>query len=188
MMGCIGTAENFVSAPPVVAAPLEFSELYETHYAAVYRAALRITGNAADAEDALQTVFLRVFGVLSQGGELAAVRNPEAWLRRAACNAAIDILRRRTARAEVSIDDAPLKLVKKPEVLLKEQLRCAIATLEPEDAELFLLRYVEGFSNGELADLFRQEKNNVAVRLHRIRQSLQSLMTSSWNLPGKYPG
>ena len=32
---------------------------------------------------------------------------------------------------------------------------------------LFLLRYVEGLSNQELADEFQLEKNNVAVRLHR---------------------
>ena len=171
-----GTVENLTDARPAGCASLEFSELYETHYAAVYRAALRVTGNPADAEDALQTVFLRIFGILSQGGELPAARNPEAWFRRAACNAAIDILRRRTARAEVGMDDVPLKLVKKPEALLKEQLRRAISALDPDDAELFLLRYVEGFSNGELADLFRQEKNNIAVRLHRIRQTLQMEM------------
>ena len=175
-MGDIETAENLEDARPVEVATPGFSELYETHYAAVYRAALRITGNPADAEDALQTVFLRIFGSFAQGGELPAARNPEAWFRRAACNAAIDILRRRSVRAEVSMDDAPLKLVAKPDALLKEQLRRAIAALEPEDAELFLLRYVEGFSNGELADIFRQEKNNIAVRLHRIRQTLQKKM------------
>ena len=37
-----------------------FAELYERHYEAVFRAALRVTGNPADAEDVLQTVFLRV--------------------------------------------------------------------------------------------------------------------------------
>jgi DNA-directed RNA polymerase specialized sigma24 family protein len=38
---------------------------------------------------------------------------------------------------------------------------------------MFLLRYVEGFSNGELAEWYGLEKNSVAVRLHRIRQTLQ---------------
>ena len=176
-MGDIATAKNFTDARFEANGSFpEFSELYENHYAAVYRAALRITGNPADAEDALQTVFLRVLGTLSQDGEIPAIRNSEAWFKRAACNAAIDILRRRNARAEVGMDDVPLKLVKKPETLLKEQLRRAIAALDPRDAELFLLRYVEGFSNGELADLFRQEKNNIAVRLHRIRQMLQMEM------------
>jgi RNA polymerase sigma-70 factor (ECF subfamily) len=179
-MGNFGTAENLADVHLAACAPPEFSELYETHYSAVYRTALRVTGNPADAEDALQTVFLRLLGTLSRGEGLPAVRNPGAWFIRAASNAAIDILRRRNARAEISMDsmnDSPLKLVKKPETLLKEQLRRAIAALDPEDAELFLLRYVEGFSNGELADIFRQEKNNIAVRLHRIRQTLKSLIT-----------
>ncbi|HYM22532.1 MAG TPA: sigma-70 family RNA polymerase sigma factor, partial [Vicinamibacterales bacterium] len=61
-----------------------------------------------------------------------------------------------------------------PHALLKEQLRRAIATLESDDATLFLLRHVEGFSNEELAQMFGLEKGNVAVRLHRIRQRLQA--------------
>jgi RNA polymerase sigma factor (sigma-70 family) len=56
---------------------------------------------------------------------------------------------------------------------LKERLRRAVAALDPADAGMFLLRYVEGLSNGELAEMFSQDKNNIAVRLHRIRQTLQ---------------
>ena len=175
-MGDAGTTEILVDARPAAVSSMEFADLYETNYAVVYRAALRITGNPADAEDALQTVFLRIFGNLTREGEPHAARNPEAWLRRAGCNAAIDILRRRTARAEVGMDEVPLKPAAKPEALLKEQLRRAIAALDTEDAELFLMRYVEGFSNGELAEIFGQEKNNIAVRLHRIRQALQKEM------------
>ena len=63
-----------------------------------------------------------------------------------------------------------------PPLLLKEQLRRAVATLESDDATLFLLRHVEGLSNEELAALFQLEKNNVAVRLHRIRLRLQTEM------------
>jgi RNA polymerase sigma factor (sigma-70 family) len=59
-------------------------------------------------------------------------------------------------------------------VLLKEQLRRAIATIDSDDATLFLLRHVEGLSNDELAVMFQLEKNNVAVRLHRIRRRLQT--------------
>ena len=61
-----------------------------------------------------------------------------------------------------------------PALLLKEQLRRALATLDNDDATLFLLRHVEGLSNQELADEFQLEKNNIAVRLHRIRQRLQA--------------
>jgi RNA polymerase sigma-70 factor, ECF subfamily len=170
----MGLAGNFINAQTVVMiSPTELAELYERHYAAVYRTALRITGNAADAEDVLQTVFLRV---LDRTERLDWQQMPEAYFRRAAANAAIDLLRRRHAHAEVQLIDSPLTAVAESQSFLKEQLRRAIANLDPNDALLFLLRYVEGFSNGELAEMFGQEKNNIAVRLYRIRQALQAEM------------
>ena len=167
----MGTARNFVSAQPIMmTSSTEFAELYEDHYAAVYRTALRITGNPSDAEDVLQTVFLRV---LAQGERLNPEQLPEAYFRRAAANAAVDILRRKFTHAETRLDDATAYASKESPILLKERLRRAIAALEENDATLFLMRYVEGYSNEELAEIFHQEKNNIAVRLHRIRQTLQ---------------
>jgi RNA polymerase sigma-70 factor (ECF subfamily) len=154
-------------------APVGFAGLYERHYEAVLRAALRVTGNPADAEDVLQTVFLRV---LARGGEVEAAPLPAAYFRRAAVNAAVDLLRRRTAHAESVYDDRAPHAAVQPPSLLKEQLRRAIATLESDDATLFLLRHVEGLSIEELAGVFQLEKNNVAVRLHRIRHRLQAEM------------
>jgi RNA polymerase sigma-70 factor (ECF subfamily) len=150
-----------------------FAELYERHYEAVFRAALRVTGNPADAEDVLQTVFLRV---LSRTDDDEAARRPAAYFRRAAVNAAVDVLRRRTVHAETVYDDQAPRDGVEPPLLLKERLRRAIATIDSDDATLFLLRHVEGLSNEELAGIFQLEKNNVAVRLHRIRRRLQAEM------------
>ena len=170
------------TASPRLSEPLEmtstpvlagFAALYERHYEAVFRTALRIMGRPADAEDVLQTVFLRV---LSHREQDHAAMRPAAYFRRAAVNAAVDLLRRRAVSAETPYDDRAPHAAVEPALLLKEQLRRAIATLDSEDATLFLLRYVEGLSNQELADLFRLEKNNVAVRLHRIRLRLQAEM------------
>lgn len=170
----MGLANNFLDAQPIdMASSTEFAELYESHFAAVYRTALRITGNPADAEDALQTVFLRV---LNHQGRLNSEQMPEAYFRRAAVNAAIDLLRRRIADTAIQLDDLSGYAAKESSTLLKEQLRRALASLEHSDAVMFLLRYVEGFSNGELAEMFGLEKNNIAVRLHRIRQTLQAEM------------
>ena len=145
-----------------------FAELYERHYEAVFRAALRVTGNPADAEDVLQTVFLRV---MSGGGVVLDVASPGAYFRRAAVNASLDVLRRRELRAESG--QTP-HLAVQPQLELKERLRRALAILDPEDASLFLLRHVEGLSIDELAGMFEIEKNNVSVRLHRIRHRLQA--------------
>ena len=153
-----------------------FAELFERHYEAVFRAALRVTGNPADAEDVLQTVFLRIMARRAQGGDVEDVALPAAYFRRAAVNAAVDVLRRRELRADSVYDDsAPHAAVQSP-LLLKERLRRAVAALDSEDASLFLLRHVEGLSNEELAGMFKLEKNNVAVRLHRIRHRLQAEM------------
>lgn len=153
--------------------PAGFGALYERHCDAVFQAALRVTGNPADAEDVLQTVFLRV---LSRSEQDDAAGRPGAYFRRAAVNAAVDLLRRRAVHAETAYDDSAPHAAVEPTLLLKVRLRRAIATLDTDDATLFLLRYVEGFSNQELADEFQLEKNNVAVRLHRIRQRLQAEM------------
>jgi RNA polymerase sigma-70 factor (ECF subfamily) len=170
----MGTATHELDAQLIaMSMPADFSELYELHYAAVYRAALRITGNPADAEDVLQTVFLRV---LNQAGRLEPAQMPEAYYRRAAINVALDLLRRRISHAEIQLGDVSQPAVVESPMLLKERLRRAIAKLEQDDAVIFLLRYVEGLSNGEIAQLFGLEKNNVGVRLYRIRQTLQSEM------------
>ena len=155
-------------------APLAgFAELYERHYEAVFRAALRVTGRPADAEDVLQTVFLRV---LARGGDVEDLAQSAAYFRRAAVNAAVDVLRRRELHGESAYDDLAPHAAVQPPLLLKERLRRAIAALDSDDASLFLLRHVEGLSIEELAGMFRIEKNNVAVRLHRIRHRLQAEM------------
>src|SRR5260221_13710119 len=152
-------------------APLaELTELYERHYEAVFHAALRVTGNPADAEDVLQTVFLRV---LARRDTVADAALSAAYFKRAAVNAAVDVLRRRETRAASEYDDRAPHAASDPQLLLKERLRRAIAPLDSDEATLFLLRHVEGLSNDELAELFGIEKGNVAVRLHRIRQRLQ---------------
>jgi RNA polymerase sigma factor (sigma-70 family) len=122
----VGELIEMMSTP----VPAGFAELYEQHYEAVFRAALRVTGNPADAEDVLQTVFLRV---LSRSERAEAARHPAAYFRRAAVNAAVDLLRRRAVHAETGYDDLGPSAGVEPAPLLKERLRRAIATLPNDD-------------------------------------------------------
>jgi RNA polymerase sigma factor (sigma-70 family) len=160
------------AVPNEVTRPPGFEKLYEQYSETVYRTARRITGSPADAEDVLQTVFLRVLN--SAGHDV----NPEvasAYFRRAATNASIDVLRRRTAHAETPLDGLVRQPSQETSPLLKERLRRAIAGLDPEDAELFLLRYLEGWTSLELARQFGIERGTVGSRLFRIRQALQEV-------------
>lgn len=154
----------------------EFDEVYERYSERVYRTALRVTGNAADAEDVLQNVFLRV---LNNRLTLDPTRSPEAYLRRAATNASIDLLRRKAARPDREAPEAEFEgdydgIAHQSPPLLKERLRRALAKIAPLDAELFVLCYLEGYSYDELAGMMELERGTVASRLHRIREALRS--------------
>ncbi len=165
-MASIGLA--LTAGPNVLPLPPSFQELYEQYSPLVYRTALRVTGNTADAEDAMQAVFLRLMNQPSHEFGQAA----ENYLRRAATNAAIDILRRKQSQRESPIDLSPEQTTPAKDALLKESLRRALGRLDPEDAQLFTLRNLEGFSYEELAVMFGVERGTVASRLHRIRQDL----------------
>ena len=150
-----------------------FQDFYQRHSAPVYRTALRVTGNSADAEDVMQTVFVRI---LNQTPRPDLAATSDSYMRRAATNAAIDILRQKTQRAENSLDVAPDHAGKPDNYLLKEMLRRALGKLKPDDAQLFVLRNVEGLSYDELAELFSIERGTVASRIHRIRETLMKAM------------
>ncbi len=148
-----------------------FTELYEKYSDTVFRTALRVTGNPADAEDVLQTVFLRIY---NHGERLDPDQMPERYLRRAATNASLDILRARMRRPEAELNESLAEAAPESAPLLKERLRRALATLDEKDAELFTLRYVTGVTNTEIAEMHGLERSTIGVRLHRIRQWLQA--------------
>lgn len=166
-MGTLGLAGGV--EPIILPSTIPFQDFFRAQSPVVFRAALRVLNNAADAEDVMQTVFLRLYKQ-SPPPDLAAL--PPAYMRRAAVCAAIDILRQRATRGELPLDPSASHPGMGNSALLKETLRRALSRLSAQDAELFLLRNVEGFSYEELAELFAIERGTVASRLHRIRQTL----------------
>lgn len=167
-MGTASLAINVLPHP--VIPPPGFQDLYQQHSETVYRTALRVTGNPNDAEDVLQNVFLRI---LDHRLTLDPMWSPERYLKRAATNAAIDLIRKRATKAEVDLVEDRDYGSSESTVLLKERLRQALAKLAPVDAELFVMCYLEGHSYEELAEQYQLERGTVASRLFRIRAALQ---------------
>jgi RNA polymerase sigma-70 factor (ECF subfamily) len=170
----MATTAILTAASTNVTPPPEFHELYDRFSETVLKTALRVTGNMQDAEDILQTVFLKVW---DQKLKLDPVLSPERYLRRSATNAAIDLLRHKNYLAESEMLDGFDYGGKDSTPLLKERLRRALAKIPQEDAELFALCYLEGYTYDELAAQLNLERGTVASRLHRIKASLQKLLS-----------
>lgn len=135
----------------------------------VFRTAYRITGNAADAEDVLQTVFLRLLHRTSS----EKLQSEEGYLRRAAINAALDILRSRQSDRTVELIDLPGGKAPNETADLRRALAQAIGKLEPRSAEVFTLRFLEGFTNPQIAAMLGISQVLVAVIVHRTRRQLR---------------
>jgi RNA polymerase sigma-70 factor (ECF subfamily) len=171
--------------PPLESPPGgALEELFREHHGAVYRAAFRITGNAMDAEDVLQTVFTRL---LRREEQPDLSENAGSYLHRAAVNAALDLMRRRKRSRKVDLDEVGESLVDVSDVgperargsrELKARLREAMSRLSPRQAEIFTLRYLEGLGNLEIAKMLGASQTSIAVLLHRARHRLQKELGS----------
>jgi RNA polymerase sigma-70 factor (ECF subfamily) len=169
------------ASPPV---PEKLEKVFLDHHVQVFRAAYRITGNASDAEDVLQTVFLRL--LRQERGE-GLSESPASYLHRAAVNAALDLARHRRTWKTTPIEEAAPHLVtddsggpdrKREERETRDRIRAALADMSPKMAEIFVLRYFEGYDNHEIARLLRTSRSTVAVLLHRARGRLKKQIPS----------
>lgn len=158
----------------------ELGALFREHYKGIFRIAYRVTGSASDAEDALQTIFLRL---TSKDGRSGLSANPRAYLYRAAINASLDLVRYRKRSASVPLDfvdtdENPVSSAGNPEndlmeSELKELVRQAVAQLEGRAAVAFVLRYYEGYENARIAEILGTSPMVIAVTLHRARTRLR---------------
>ncbi len=165
----LATGENTVSTNPT-----QFSRLFDQYHGLIFRTAYRITGSAADAEDILQTIFLRL---VRRESSVEAI-SEESYFRRAAVNASLDLLRSRQSSRSVSLEDLPSETVGSEAgapitAEMRDCMRRAFADLTPRSAEIFALRYFEDFTNPEIARMLDLSQVLVAVTLHRARRQLQ---------------
>lgn len=156
---------------PLPKPPDQLDMLYREHHDLVFRTAYRITGSAADAEDVLQTIFLRL---ARRDGGPNLLPSPGSYMHRAAVNAALDIVRERARRRSVTLEEVTVSVGASQASLHESQevhelIRRAVARLNPKAAELFILRYFEGYGNEEIARMLGMSKMVVNVLLHRAR-------------------
>ena len=169
------TATGRTSRPPG-----DFEALFAEYHSLVVGTAFRVTGRGEDAEDVLQTVFIRL---LKRWDELELSARPAAYLRRAAVNASLDLLRARARAGAVPLDDDATPELEQTGVASPEQhrldaemrrrLRQALVGLSDRSAQVFVMRYLEELPNKEIARTLGMTQTAVAVMLHRARHHVR---------------
>ena len=158
----------------------DVEDLFHQYHELVYRTAYSIVNNAADAEDVVQSLFLR----LVRRQLPPDVRtNVSGYFYRAAVNQSLDILRSRRRYdlvADLEALDVP-SIAAEPRFAeqLHRQLEAALAELPPEAVHILVLRYTHNHSDKQIAALLGVSRITIAVRLVRSRARLKKLMRNS---------
>ena len=166
-------------------------ECVRRHAPGVYRLALRMMRNEAEAEDVMQETFLNAFKGIDRFDGRAGLRT---WLYRIAYNAALTRLLR-TRPEFVSVDEAgepqgstplpkefldwsslPEREVERSE--LRAELENAIRELPEKMRVVFVMRELEELSTGETAEALGVAEETVKTRLHRARMRLRERLSS----------
>lgn len=159
-----------------------FGALYDRYVEAVYRYVYYRVHSDTDAEDLVSDVFMRALRAIPRYEPRQAFL---AWLYRIARNAVID--RARRARIQISFEDAlahpGVDQVVEPDAGLlalsdKETVRAAIARLTPLQQEVIVLRFVEGYSTSEIANLVGKREGTVRGIQFRALEMLRTLIPS----------
>jgi RNA polymerase sigma-70 factor (ECF subfamily) len=143
-----------------------FAAAVNMHKGMVYSIAWHFLHDRQAAEELAQDVFLQLHRNWS------ALQSPEHmlfWLRKAATHRAIDAARKRTARAEVTLDEAdePTVLERVHDTLLSSYLDRMVGTLPEKQRSAILLRYQEEMEMEEIAKTLDMNVSTVKTHISR---------------------
>jgi RNA polymerase sigma-70 factor (ECF subfamily) len=159
-----------------------FEKLYRQHYKRVYSLCLRMLGNAAQAEDMTQEVFLQVYRKLGDfRGEAAFT----TWLHRLTVNQVLMHFRKRGVKLEktggeedfANVVETPLQSTRRVSIVDRVALEKAIEQLPPGYRTVFVLHDVEGYEHEEIADMLDISVGTSKSQLHKARMRLRELLS-----------
>jgi RNA polymerase sigma-70 factor (ECF subfamily) len=151
-----------------------FGELVDRHGPVIYNLVLRMTGNAEDARDLSQTVFVKAWDRLStfdRGNRLFS------WLYRIAMNEALNFRRGQHPTSELSElepsrEPGPEQCFERQEEIARVQR--ALLELRSDDREVIVLRHFLRLSHHDMSGVLHVPEKTVKSRLHTARLRLET--------------
>jgi RNA polymerase sigma-70 factor, ECF subfamily len=159
------------------AAALALDDLYRAHANDVYRYALAVLGNPADAEDVTQTTFLNAYRSLEAG---VRPRRPSCWLLTIASNVIKQRFRSERARpVSTPLDERHTDAGPDDAAPTIGELLAALGKIPPLQRQAIVLREFEGRSYAEIAEILDVSTSALETLLFRARKSLAEELASS---------
>lgn len=167
-----------------------FEELYRKHHRRVYALCLRMTNNAAEAEDLTQEAFVQLYRKIgSFRGESAFT----TWLHRLTVNQALMHFRKKSVKLELTTEEGetPVQIVNGTEnpyrmpVVDRIAIDKAVSQLPPGYRTVFILHDVEGHEHEEVARMLGCSVGTSKSQLHKARMKLRGLLTQQNPKPVK---
>lgn len=153
-----------------------FHSLVDRHAQRMFRLAISLVGNAADAEDILQETFAGAYKGLAGFEGRASVKT---WLTRILFTQAAKWHRDRAGRNMGSIGSVePAVESTVGGVEIRIDLQRALQQLSPEHREVLMLREFEGMAYAEMAEVLGLPQGTIESRLHRARSELREKLKS----------
>lgn len=150
-------------------------ELYSATSKSVYGFVLSIVKNTADAEDALQDTYVKVWSAAenyhSQG-------KPMAWIFTIARNNATSLLREQSKKTELPEEDWSAAFADNPSVTSDDRmvLQAAMSTLCDDERQIVMLHAVSGLKHIEIAKIIGLPLSTVLSKYSRARKKLQKTL------------
>ena len=159
-----------------------FARVAQEYAARLYVVAVRLLGNRADAQDAVQRALLKCFAARATYSPQWAI---STWLYRALTNVCIDELRRRRGAAAASRASAEIapRHTRPATVSERVDVERALARVPTEARMLLALRYVDGLSFGELARVRGISVNTVKSQLARGKAIMRDALGAGARRP-----
>ncbi len=149
---------------------------YDEYHLPIYRFIYRRIGDVETARELTADVFQRLIQVVCGGKTVP--ENTRAWLYQAAHNIVIDEYRRRQHRQHLQLDEAIIDNRADPaeeahKKMAAERVRTALKLLTPEQQQVIALKFFEGFTNQEIAEITGRSIGAVKALQHRGLSTLQ---------------
>lgn len=149
-----------------------FEDLYHENAGRIYALCLRMCGDATQAEDLTQDVFIRAWKSL---GSFRGESQLSTWLHRLAVNICLNWLSGggRRGKRDVFLDDVSVLEARSESPETRMDLQRAIATLPPGARAAFVLHDIEGYRHEDIARMTGVAVGTTKAQLHRARKMLQ---------------